>query len=122
MVTLKAGSRPPWVGLAAAVWVIIASGNAFNFPLYSHSLKAILGFNQQQLTMLGVASDIGENMGLLPGIASNKFPPWLVLFIGSLFCFFGYGVIWLVVSRTVQSLPYWLVSLFFSLNISNLLI
>ncbi|KAH7569113.1 hypothetical protein ACOSP7_012336 [Xanthoceras sorbifolium] len=107
MANLKAGSRPPWVGLGAAVWLQIASGNAYNFPLYSHSLKSVLGFNQHQLTMLGVANDIGENVGLLPGIASNRFPPWLVLFIGSLACFFGYGVLWLAVSRTLQ-LPYWL--------------
>ncbi|XP_031247723.1 protein NUCLEAR FUSION DEFECTIVE 4-like [Pistacia vera] len=108
MVSLKAGSRPPWVGLGAAVWLQIASGNAYNFPLYSHSLKSVLGFSQHQLTMLGVANDIGENVGLLPGIASNKLPPWLVLFIGSLACFFGYAVIWLAVTRTVESLPYWL--------------
>ncbi|KAI9191944.1 hypothetical protein LWI28_015848 [Acer negundo] len=107
MVNVKAGSRPPWVGLGAAVWIQIASGNAYNFPLYSHSLKSVLGFNQHQLTMLGVANDIGENVGLLPGIASNKFPPWLVLFIGSLTCFFGYGLLWLAVTRTLL-LPYWL--------------
>ncbi|EEF30935.1 conserved hypothetical protein [Ricinus communis] len=111
MVRLKAGSRPPWVGLGAAVWVQIASGNAYNFPLYSHSLKSVLGFNQHQLTMLGVANDIGENVGLIPGIACNKFPPWVILLIGCLACFFGYGVLWLAVSRTVQSLPHWLLFL-----------
>lgn len=111
MVTLKAGTRPPWVGLGAAVWVQIASGNAYNFPLYSHSLKSVLGFNQHQLTMLGVANDVGENTGLLPGIACNKFPPWSILLIGSFACFFGYGVLWLALSRTIQSMPYWLVSL-----------
>ncbi|GLT29608.1 hypothetical protein SLA2020_044630 [Shorea laevis] len=108
MVTLKAGTRPPWVGLGAAVWVQIASGNAYNFPLYSHSLKSVLGFNQHHLTMLGVANDIGENVGLLPGIACNKLPPWVILLIGAFACFFGYGILWLAVSRTVQSLPYWL--------------
>ncbi|XP_058206955.1 protein NUCLEAR FUSION DEFECTIVE 4-like [Rhododendron vialii] len=108
MVTLKGGTRPPWVGLGASVWIQIASGNAFNFPLYSHSLKSVLGFSQQQLTMLGVANDIGENVGILPGIACNKFPPWVVLLIGAVFSFFGYGVLWLAVSRTVESLPYWL--------------
>ncbi|XP_050215054.1 protein NUCLEAR FUSION DEFECTIVE 4-like [Mercurialis annua] len=108
MANLKAGTRPPWVGLGAGIWVQIASGNAYNFPLYSHSLKSVLGFNQHQLTMLGVANDIGENVGLIPGIACNKFPPWVILFIGSLACFFGYGVLWLAVSRTVQSLPHWL--------------
>lgn len=108
MMNLKGGTRPPWVGLGASVWLQIASGNAYNFPLYSHSLKSVLGFNQHQLTMLGVANDIGENVGLIPGYACNIFPPWLVLLIGSLACFFGYGVLWLALSRTVQSLPYWL--------------
>eukprot|EP00262_Sarcandra_glabra_P010010 TRINITY_DN24867_c0_g1_i1.p1 TRINITY_DN24867_c0_g1~~TRINITY_DN24867_c0_g1_i1.p1 ORF type:complete len:582 (-),score=67.50 TRINITY_DN24867_c0_g1_i1:283-1995(-) len=108
MAAVKVGSRPPWVGLGAAVWVQVAAGNAYNFPLYSHSLKSVLGFSQQQLTMLGVANDIGENVGILPGIACNKLPPWVVLLIGCFACFLGYGVLWLAVSQTVQSLPYWL--------------
>ncbi|PSS36144.1 Protein NUCLEAR FUSION DEFECTIVE like [Actinidia chinensis var. chinensis] len=108
MVPLKAGSRPPWVGLGASVWLQIASGNAYTFPLYSHSLKSVLGFNQRQVTMLGVANDIGENVGIVPGIACNKFPPWVVLLVGAFASFFGYGVLWLAVSRTVESLPYWL--------------
>ncbi|WJZ98224.1 hypothetical protein VitviT2T_016766 [Vitis vinifera] len=117
MVTLKAGSRPPWVGLGAAVWVQIASGNAYTFPLYSHSLKSVLGFNQHQLTMLGVANDIGENVGLLPGVVCNKFPPWVVLSIGAFACFLGYGVLWLALSRTLLSLPFWL--LWFALCVAT---
>nr|TKR89909.1 hypothetical protein D5086_0000238680 [Populus alba] len=105
---VKGGSRPPWVGLAAALWVEIAAGNAYNFPLYSPALKSVMGLNQQQLTMLGGANDIGENVGLLPGMACNKFPPWAVLSVGVLACFLGYGVLWLVVSQTVKPLPYWL--------------
>ncbi|XP_057968298.1 protein NUCLEAR FUSION DEFECTIVE 4-like [Malania oleifera] len=108
MATVKGGTRPPWVGLGAAVWVQIASGNAYNFPLYSHSLKSILGFNQHQLTMLGVANDIGENVGLLPGFVCNKFPPWVVLLIGTFACFFGYGLLWLAFTGTIEPLPYWL--------------
>ncbi|GMH15907.1 hypothetical protein Nepgr_017748 [Nepenthes gracilis] len=103
---LKAGSRPPWIGLAAAVWVQFAAGSAYNFPLYSSALKSVLGFNQQQLTILGVACDVGENVGILPGIACNKFPPWMVLSVGVLACFLGYGVLWLAVSQTVQNLPF----------------
>ncbi|KAI4381988.1 hypothetical protein MLD38_008002 [Melastoma candidum] len=108
---LKAGSRPPWIGLAAAVWIQLATGNAYNFPLYSAALKSVLGYNQQQLTILGVANDLGENVGILPGIACNKFPPWAVLLVGVILCFFGYGVIWLAVSQTVSNLPYWLLFL-----------
>lgn len=122
MANLKAGTRPPWLGLGAAVWVQIASGNAYNFPLYSHSLKSVLGFNQHQLTMLGVANDIGENVGLLPGIACNKFPPWVILLIGSFACILGYGVLWLAVSKTVLYLPYWLVSLFLYIVFRSLLL
>ena len=107
---VKAGSRPPWVGLAAAVWVQIAAGNAYAFPLYSHSLKSVLGLSQQQLTILGVANDFGENVGILPGIASNRYPPWSVLLIGVFTSFIGYGVIWLAVSQTVLNMPYWVVS------------
>ncbi|XP_059644808.1 protein NUCLEAR FUSION DEFECTIVE 4 [Cornus florida] len=107
MVVVKAGSRPPWVGLGAAIWVQIAAGNSYNFPLYSPALKSVMGYSQQQLTILGVANDIGENVGILPGIACNKFPPWAVLLVGVCSCFLGYGVLWLAVSQTVQSLPYW---------------
>lgn len=107
MAVLKEGSRPPWVGLAAAVWVQIAAGSAYTFPLYSPALKSVLGFSQQQLTIIGVANDIGENVGILPGIACNKFPPWVILLFGLCLSFFGYGVLWLAVSQTVLSLPYW---------------
>ncbi|CAN4086445.1 unnamed protein product [Withania somnifera] len=106
MAVLKEGSRPPWVGLAAAVWVQIAAGNAYTFPLYSPALKSVLGFSQQQLTIIGVANDIGENVGILPGIACNKFPPWVILLVGVCLSFFGYGVLWLAVSQTVASFPY----------------
>ncbi|KAK9706254.1 hypothetical protein RND81_07G113600 [Saponaria officinalis] len=105
---VKGGRRPPWVGLGAAVWVQICAGNAYNFPLYSHSLKSVLGFNQRQITMLGVANDIGENVGILPGIVCNNFPPWVLLSIGAFSCFFGYGLLWLSLTRILLSVPYWL--------------
>ncbi|CAL9129897.1 unnamed protein product [Musa textilis] len=105
---VKAGSRPPWVGLAAAVWVQVAAGTAYTFPLYSHSLKSALGYNQQQLTMLGVANDTGENFGLVAGVLCNRLPPWFVLLVGAACCFLGFGTLWLAVSLTVPGLPYWL--------------
>lgn len=114
---LKAGSRPPWVGLAAAVWVQIAAGNVYNFPLYSSALKSVLGLNQQQVSFLGVANDVGESVSLLPGLASNKFPPWALLLVGSVLSFLGYGLIWLAVTQTVSSLPYVVVNYPFSLSL-----
>ncbi|CAJ1975610.1 unnamed protein product [Sphenostylis stenocarpa] len=106
MLKEKGGSRPPWVGLGAAVWVQIASGTTATFPLYSHALKSVLGFDQRHITLLGVANDIGENLSLLPGIACNKFPPWLLVVVGSLAAFLGYGVIFLAVSQILPSLHF----------------
>lgn len=106
----KTGSRPPWVGLAAAAWVQIAAGTSSTFPLYSAALKSVLGFNQQQITILGVACDLGENLGLLPGYVSNKLPPWAMLLIGSTSCFLGYSVLWSSVNQIIHGLPFWLVT------------
>eukprot|EP01018_Ginkgo_biloba_P015962 Gb_29846 [translate_table: standard] len=109
MPALKSGMIAPWLGLAAAVLVQILAGNPYNFPLYSPKLKSVLGYNQLQLSNLGVANDIGENVGLLAGLLCNKFPPWAILSIGSAISFLGYGVLWLVVSQTISPLPYWVV-------------
>lgn len=106
---VKAGSRPPWVGLAAAVWVQVAAGTGYTFPLYSHALKNAMGYNQQQLTLLGVANDTGENFGLIAGVLCNRLPPWFVLLVGAACCFLGFGTLWSAVSLTVTGLPYWLV-------------
>ncbi|EAZ42068.1 hypothetical protein OsJ_26629 [Oryza sativa Japonica Group] len=105
-VRLKAGTRPPWVGLAAAVWVQMAAGNAYTFPLYSPAIKAALGYTQQQLAVLGVAKDVGENFGVVAGVLCNSFPPWVVLLVGAAFCFVGYGALWLAVSGAVVAMPY----------------
>ncbi|XP_010532110.2 PREDICTED: protein NUCLEAR FUSION DEFECTIVE 4-like, partial [Tarenaya hassleriana] len=94
-----------------AVWVQMAAGSGATFPLYSAALKSVLGFNQQQVTILGVANDFGENVGLLPGYASNKLQPWAVLLVGASACFLGFGVLWLAVTETVQGLPFWLLFL-----------
>ena len=109
-IVVKEGSRPPWVGLAAAVWILIAAGNGYNFSLYSSSLKSVLGFNQKQITILGVANDIGESVSLLPGIACNKFPPWALVFVGVVSYFLSYGFLWLAITQCLSGLSYWVVS------------
>ncbi|KAJ4813772.1 Major facilitator superfamily protein [Rhynchospora pubera] len=109
MVQVKAGTRPPWVGLAAAVWVQLAAANPYTFPLYSGTLKTVLGYDQQRLTLMGVANDIGENFGIIPGILCSWVPSWIVLGVGALLCFVGYGAVWLVVTKTVIRPPFWVV-------------
>ncbi|KAK3131757.1 hypothetical protein QOZ80_6AG0510980 [Eleusine coracana subsp. coracana] len=106
---VKVGSRPPWLGLGAAVWVQVSGGASSTFALYSHALKVALGIGQSRLALLGVACDVGENLGLLPGVLCNRLHPALLLLIGGVACFLGFGVTWLVVSGVAPALPYWLI-------------
>ncbi|CAK9194291.1 unnamed protein product [Sphagnum jensenii] len=99
-----------WFGLSAAMWVQASAGNAYMFAFYSSKLKTVLHYNQLQVNNLGVAKDLGENVGLLAGFLCNKLPPWTLLSIGALTGFLGYGVTWLVVSERIQALPYWQMS------------
>jgi hypothetical protein len=106
---VKAGSRPPWLGLGAAVWVQVAGGASSTFALYSHALKVALGVDQSRLAMLAVACDVGDNLGLLPGVLCNRLHPALLLLVGAAACVLGYGTTWLAVSGAAPALPYWLV-------------
>ena len=109
-VALKAGSRPPWLGLAAAVWVQVVGGANSTFPLFSHALKAALGIDQRRLALLGVACDVGDSLGLLPGVVCNRLHPALLLLVGAASSFLGFGATLLAVSGAAPALPYWLVS------------
>lgn len=96
-----------WLGLVAAVWVQCISGNNYTFSNYSDSIKTLMGLTQLQLNGLSVAKDVGKAFGLVAGLASDRVPTWLLLAIGSLEGFLGYGAQWLVVSRAVAPPPYW---------------
>ncbi|KAL2937129.1 Protein NUCLEAR FUSION DEFECTIVE 4 [Bienertia sinuspersici] len=96
-----------WLGFVTAVWVQAISGNNYTFSNYSDALKTLMNLTQVQLNNLSVAKDVGKAFGLLAGLASDTFPTWLLLLIGSVEGLLGYGAQWLVVSKTVTPLPYW---------------
>ncbi|VAI83352.1 unnamed protein product [Triticum turgidum subsp. durum] len=107
---VKAGSRPPWLGLGAAVWLQASAGTSSAFALYSHALKVALGADQSRVALLGVACNVGDSLGLLPGVVCNKLHPALLLLVAAASGLLGYGVTWLAVSGVAPALPYWLVS------------
>ncbi|CAM0913056.1 unnamed protein product [Alopecurus aequalis] len=106
---VKAGSRPPWLGLGAAVWVQASAGTSSAFALYSPALKAALGADQSQVALLGVACNVGDSLGLLPGVVCNKLHPALLLLVAAASGLLGYGATWLAVSGIAPALPYWLI-------------
>lgn len=101
-----------WIGFVTAVWVQAISGNNYTFSNYSDALKTLMGLTQLQLNNLSVAKDVGKAFGLLAGIASDRLPTPVILLIGSIEGFIGYGVQWLVVSGRIQPLPYWAMCIF----------
>ncbi|KAK4405340.1 protein NUCLEAR FUSION defective [Sesamum angolense] len=101
-----------WLGFVTAVWVQAISGNNYTFSNYSDALKSLMGLTQLQLNSLSVAKDVGKAFGLLAGLASDRLSTPVILLIGSIEGFIGYGVQWLVVSRRIQPLPYWAMSIF----------
>ncbi|XP_052185298.1 protein NUCLEAR FUSION DEFECTIVE 4-like [Diospyros lotus] len=103
-----------WLSLVAAVWLQSINGTNSNFPAYSSQLKRLLSMSQLQLNNLALASDAGKLLGWLAGVAAVYLPLWLVLLIGSLLGFIGYGVQYLVLINKIPSLSYILV---FSLTV-----
>uniref|UniRef100_A0A5B7A4J9 Putative transporter mch1 n=1 Tax=Davidia involucrata TaxID=16924 RepID=A0A5B7A4J9_DAVIN len=101
-----------WLGFVTAVWVQAISGNNYTFSNYSDALKSLMALTQLQLNNLSVAKDVGKAFGLLAGLASDRLPTPIILLIGSVEGFIGYGVQWLVVSRRIQPLPYWQMCIF----------
>ncbi|XP_030450118.2 protein NUCLEAR FUSION DEFECTIVE 4-like [Syzygium oleosum] len=100
-----------WLGLVTAVWVQAISGNNYTFSNYSDALKSIMNLTQVELNDLSVAKDVGKAFGLLAGFASDRLPPWVIMLIGSIEGFVGYGAQWLVVSNRV-TLSYWQMCIF----------
>ncbi|XP_010246855.1 PREDICTED: protein NUCLEAR FUSION DEFECTIVE 4-like [Nelumbo nucifera] len=101
-----------WLGFVTAVWIQAISGNNYTFSNYSDALKSLMGLTQLQLNNLSVAKDVGKAFGLVSGLASDRLPTSIILLIGSVEGFIGYGVQWLVVSQRIRPLPYWQMCIF----------
>ncbi|KAF2578719.1 hypothetical protein F2Q68_00003679, partial [Brassica cretica] len=101
-----------WLGFVTAVWVQSISGNNYTFSNYSSALKSLMNLNQLQLNNLSVAKDVGKAFGILAGLASDRLSTPVILLIGCFEGLLGYGVQWLVVSRTITPLPYWQMCVF----------
>ncbi|KAI8533170.1 hypothetical protein RHMOL_Rhmol11G0276100 [Rhododendron molle] len=105
-----------WLGFVTAVWVQAISGNNYTFSNYSDALKTLMNLTQVELNNLSVAKDVGKAFGLLPGLASDHISPSLLLLIGGIEGFIGYGVQWLVVAEIISPLPYWAMCIFLCLG------
>ncbi|CAI9267311.1 unnamed protein product [Lactuca saligna] len=96
-----------WLVFVASMWVQSCSGLGYLFGSISPVIKKSMGYNQRQIAMLGVAKDIGDAIGFIPGSLCEIAPIWVVLFIGAVQNFVGYGLVWLTTTHTLPELPLW---------------
>ncbi|KAK3002310.1 hypothetical protein RJ639_022082 [Escallonia herrerae] len=98
-----------WLVFVASMWVQSCSGIGYLFGSISPVIKSAMGYNQRHVAMLGVAKDLGDAIGFVPGILCEIFPIWVVLCVGVVQNFVGYGVLWLTISQIMPTLPLWVV-------------
>lgn len=100
-----------WLVFVAAMWVQTCAGIGYLFGSISPIIKSTLGYNQKQLSSLGVAKDLGDSVGFLAGTLSEILPLWAVLLVGVAQNFIGYGWVWLIITGRAPALPLWAVSI-----------
>ncbi|KAF5748692.1 hypothetical protein HS088_TW04G00650 [Tripterygium wilfordii] len=96
-----------WLVFVAAMWIQSCAGVGYLFGSISPVIKSSLGYNQRQLSKLGVAKDLGDSVGFLAGSLSEFLPLWAALLVGALQNLIGYGWVWLVVTGRAPVLPLW---------------
>lgn len=98
-----------WLVLVASFWLQACAGIGYAFGSFSPLLKSSLGYNQQQINILGNAKDIGDAMGLISGSLCDVLPTSALILIGALQNIFGYGWLWLIVTQRASVMPFWVV-------------
>lgn len=89
------------------MWVQSVAGIGYLFGSISPVIKSAMGYNQRQIAILGVAKDLGDSIGFVAGSLCEILPIWVILFVGVVQNFVGYGLVWLVVAGILPDLPLW---------------
>ncbi|XVF49601.1 hypothetical protein PTKIN_Ptkin04bG0026300 [Pterospermum kingtungense] len=104
---LKAFIKNRWLVFVCAMWIQSCAGVGYLFGSISPVIKSAMGYNQRQIAILGVAKDLGDSIGFVAGTLCEILPMWVILFIGVVQNFVGYGLVGLVITNTLPDLPLW---------------
>ncbi|XP_021286925.1 protein NUCLEAR FUSION DEFECTIVE 4-like [Herrania umbratica] len=104
---LKALVNNRWLVFVCAMWVQSCAGVGYLFGSISPVIKSAMGYNQRQIAILGVAKDLGDSIGFVAGSLCEILPIWVILLIGVVQNFVGYGLVWLVIANILPDLPLW---------------
>ncbi|XP_050258446.1 protein NUCLEAR FUSION DEFECTIVE 4-like isoform X4 [Quercus robur] len=100
-----------WLVFVCAMWVQSCAGVGYLFGSISPVIKSAMGYDQRQVAFLAVAKDLGDSIGFVAGSLCEVLPIWVILLIGVVQNFVGYGLVWLVVAGVLPALPFWVLCL-----------
>ncbi|KAE9617525.1 hypothetical protein Lal_00034402 [Lupinus albus] len=99
--------RGRWFMVFSSFMIMSVFGASYMFALYSREIKLVLGYDQSTLNLLSFFKDLGSNIGILSGLINEVTPPYVVLTIGGVLNFFGYFMVWLVVTKNIAKPQVW---------------
>ena len=108
--------RNRYIVFFAATWLQSSAGTAYMFGMYSQSFKSTFGYNQQMLDGVGMAKDIGGNVGITSGFLGDVAPIWVVLLVGAVQSAFGYGMLYLSLTGKIPVPGFWFVCLYIAIG------
>lgn len=95
--------------LVSASWVETCTGLNVMYATFSPAIKTSLGYNQTQISRLGVAKDFGNAAEIIAGCLSQVISTRGLLFLGGFQFLLGYGLLWLIVVNKIADPPFWTV-------------
>ncbi|TKY46125.1 NUCLEAR FUSION DEFECTIVE 4 [Spatholobus suberectus] len=101
-----------WFMIFSSFMIMSVAGASYMFGLYSREIKSALGYDQSTLNLLSFCKDLGANIGIHSGLINEVTPPWVSLVIGGVLNFFGYFVIWLIVTSKIAKPQVWIMCLY----------
>jgi len=103
-----------WVTLTYSVFVSICASLTYTFGIYSEHLKAELGFNQEQIALVGTLGNVAQFTGLPAGMVYDRYGPRVTLLGGGCLAFTGFSLMYLATAREI-SVGLWGVAAFYAL-------
>ncbi|KAH9299418.1 hypothetical protein KI387_031100 [Taxus chinensis] len=101
------GLRSRWMMAVTSFFILSFAGSTYIFGMYSQTIKANLGYDQEDIDMLAFFKDLGLNVGILAGFINEISCPWVVLGMGSVMNLGGYMMIWLSVTGRIARPEKW---------------
>ncbi|KAB1219019.1 hypothetical protein CJ030_MR3G015065 [Morella rubra] len=109
----------PWFMVFATLLVMFTADTPLAFGLYSNVLKSVLGYDQSTLNLVSFFKEVGTNVGVISGLIAEVTPTWFVLSLSAGINFFGYFMIWLVITGRMATPHVWVMCLYICLGANS---